>query len=84
MGREALAELGREQLIELVLALAAEVAKLKARQGLPPKVPGTSSVPPSVGSRRIGLSVGHRSGGAGIFWLRRLLRGQLGRPAAPA
>ena len=48
MWRDALAELGREQLIELVLALAAEVAKLKARQGLPPKVPGTSSVPPSM------------------------------------
>jgi hypothetical protein len=31
MGRDALAELSREQLIELVLALAAEVAKLKAR-----------------------------------------------------
>jgi hypothetical protein len=69
---------------ELVLALAAEVTKLKARQGQPPKAPGNSSVPPSVGSRRIGLSVGHGSGGAGIFWLRRLLRGQLGRPAAPA
>jgi hypothetical protein len=83
MGRDALAELSREQLIELVLALAAEVAKLKARQGQPPKAPGNSSVP-SVGSRRIGLSVGHGSGGAGIFWLRRLLRGQSGRPAAPA
>ena len=83
MGRDALAELSREQLIELVLALAAEVAKLKARQGQPPKAPGNSSVPPSVGSRRIGLSVGHGSGGAGIFWLRRLLRGQSGRPAAP-
>jgi hypothetical protein len=33
--------LSREQLIELVLALAAEVAKLKARQGQPPKAPGT-------------------------------------------
>jgi hypothetical protein len=33
-GRDALAELSREQLIELVLALAAEVAKLKARQDL--------------------------------------------------
>ena len=84
MGRDALAELSREQLIELVLALAAEVAKLKARQGQPPKAPGNSSVPPSVGSRRIWLSVGHGSGGAGIFWLRRLLRVQLGRPAAPA
>jgi hypothetical protein len=55
--------LSREQLIELVLALAAEVAKLKARQGQPPKAPGNSSVPPLVGSRRIGLSVGRGSGG---------------------
>jgi len=31
MGRDALAELSREQLIELALALAAEVAELKAR-----------------------------------------------------
>ena len=90
MGRDALAELSREQLIELVLALAAEVAKLKARQGQPPKAPGNSSVLPprssgqAWGSRRIGLSVGRMSGGAGTFWLRRLLRGQSGRPAAPA
>ncbi len=49
MGRDALAELSREQLIELVLALAAEVAELKARQGQPPKAPGNSSVLPSVG-----------------------------------
>ena len=83
MERDALAELSREQLIELVLAIAAEVAKLKARQGQPPKEPGNSSVPPSVGSRRIGLSVGHGSSGAGTFWLRRHLRGQSGRPAAP-
>jgi hypothetical protein len=76
MGRDTLAELSREQLIELVLALAAEVAKLKARQGQPLKAPENSSVPPSGGSRRVGPSVGHGSGGAGIFWLRRLLRGQ--------
>ena len=49
MGRDTLAELSREQLIELVLALAAEVAELKARQGQPPKAPGNSSVLPSVG-----------------------------------
>ena len=83
MRRDALAELSREQSIELVLALAAEVAKLKARQGQPPKAPENSSVPPSVGSRRIGPSVRHGSGGAGIFWLRRILRGQSGRRAAP-
>jgi transposase len=49
MERDALAELSREQLIELVLGLAAEVAELKARLGPPPKTPGNSSVPPSVG-----------------------------------
>jgi hypothetical protein len=49
MDREALAELSREQLIELVLGLAAEVAELKAQQGQPPKTTGNSSMPPSVG-----------------------------------
>jgi transposase len=49
MERDALAELSREQLVELVLALAAEIAELKAQQGQPPKTPGNSSVPPSIG-----------------------------------
>src|SRR5215212_997417 len=49
MDREALADLSREQLVELVLALATEVAALKAQLGQPPKTPGNSSVPPSVG-----------------------------------
>jgi transposase len=49
MERDALAELSREQLIELVLGLAARVAELEARQNQPPKTPGNSSVPPSVG-----------------------------------
>jgi transposase len=49
MGRDALVELSREQLIELVLGLAARVAELEARLGQPPKTPGNSSVPPSVG-----------------------------------
>ena len=49
MERDALVELSREQLVELVLALAAEVAELKARLGQPPKTPGNSSVPPSAG-----------------------------------
>lgn len=49
MDRDALAELSREQLIELGLGLAAEVAELKAQQGKPPKTPGNSSPPPSVG-----------------------------------
>jgi transposase len=49
MDRDALAGLSREQLIELVLGLAARVSELEARQGQPPKTPGNSSVPPSVG-----------------------------------
>src|SRR5436190_16556641 len=49
MGRDALAEMSREQLIELVLGLAARVAELEAQQKQPPKTPGNSSVPPSVG-----------------------------------
>lgn len=49
MERDALAELSHEQLVELVLALAAEVSELKRQQGQPPKTPGNSSVPPSVG-----------------------------------
>jgi transposase len=49
MDREALAGLSREQLVELVVALAAEVAELKAQRGQPPKTPGNSSVPPSAG-----------------------------------
>src|SRR5436190_20462806 len=49
MERDELAELSREHLVELVLALSTEVAELKARLGQPPKTPGNSSVPPSVG-----------------------------------
>jgi transposase len=49
MERDGLADLSREQLIELVLVLAAEIAELKAQQNQPPKTPGNSSVPPSVG-----------------------------------
>ena len=43
MERDALAELSREQLIEPVVTLAAEVAELKRQQGQPPKTPGNSS-----------------------------------------
>ena len=51
MERDALAELSREQLIELVLGLAARVAELEARLEQPPKTPGNASVPPSVGHK---------------------------------
>ncbi len=51
MDRDALREMSHEQLVELVLVLAAEVAELKARQGQPPKTAGNSSVPPSVGCK---------------------------------
>jgi hypothetical protein len=47
MERAELAELSREQLIDLVVALAAEVAELKAQAGGPPKTPANSSAPPS-------------------------------------
>ncbi len=49
MDREELAELSREQLIEVILRLTAEVAELKAQAGQPRKTSGNSSVPPSVG-----------------------------------
>src|SRR5215213_1993960 len=49
MDRDALAALSREELVELVLGLAARVAELEARLGEPPKTPGNSSVPPSAG-----------------------------------
>jgi len=49
MDRAALAELSQEQLIEMILRLAAEVAELKAQAGQPPKTPSNSSVPPAVG-----------------------------------
>ena len=48
MERDALAELSREQLIELVPGLAARVTELETRLGQQPKTPGNSSVPPSV------------------------------------
>ena len=49
MDRDALAVLSREELVELVLGLAARVAELEARLGGPPKTPGNSSVPPAAG-----------------------------------
>jgi transposase len=52
MDREALLQLSREELADLVLALTARVAELEAaaaRTGGPPKTPANSSVPPSRG-----------------------------------
>ena len=56
MDRAALEQVDREALIEIILRqqelidrLAGEVAELKARAGQPPKTPGNSSVPPSMG-----------------------------------
>ena len=51
MNRADLEALSREQLIELVLDLAREMAELKARLELPAKTPENSSVPPSQGRK---------------------------------
>jgi transposase len=51
MNRADLESLDKEQLIELVLGLAREVAELKARAELPPKSPENSSLPPSQGRK---------------------------------
>jgi transposase len=51
MNRAELEALSREQLIELVLALAQRVAELEARLAGPPKTPENSSVPPSQGRK---------------------------------
>ena len=47
MNRADLEGLSREQLIELVLDMARQMAELKARLELPAKTPENSSVPPS-------------------------------------
>lgn len=51
MDRVELEALSREQLIELVLGLAGEVAALKAKLELPPKTPENSGLPPSQGRK---------------------------------
>jgi len=58
MDRDALERLSKEELIALVLALAAQVealtkrvAELEAKLGQPPKTPDNSSVPPSQGQK---------------------------------
>ena len=51
MNRADLEGLSREQLIELVLDLARQMADLKARLELPTKTPENSSVPPSQGRK---------------------------------
>jgi transposase len=51
MNRADLEGLSREQLIELVLDMARQMAELKARLELPAKTPENSSVPPSQGRK---------------------------------
>ena len=51
MNRQALESLDKEALIDLVLTLAARVAELEAKLGLPPKTPDNSSTPPSQGKK---------------------------------
>ena len=51
MNRKALKSLDKEALIDLVLTLAARVAELEAKLGLPPKTPDNSSTPPSQGKK---------------------------------
>lgn len=51
MNRKALESLDKEALIDLVLTLAARVAELEAKLGLPPKTPDNSSTPPSQGKK---------------------------------
>ena len=75
MDRDALAESSREQLIELVPGLAAEVAELKGQQGQPPKMPGRSSVPPSVGFKASRVDRRARKHGENLFQALRTVAG---------
>jgi transposase len=49
--RDELLALDKEVLVELIVRLHEQVAELKARIGRPPKTPGNSSMPPSVGPK---------------------------------
>ena len=49
MDRDELAVLDRDALAELIVRLVERVTELEARVGRPPKGPGNSSIPPSVG-----------------------------------
>ena len=51
MNREALLSLSKDDLIALVLALAARVAVLEAKLAAPAKTPDNSSLPPSKGQK---------------------------------
>ena len=57
MNRKALESLDKEALIDLVLTLAARVAELEAKLGLPPKTPDNSGTPPSAGRKASGESM---------------------------
>jgi len=67
--------LSREELIELVLVLAAEVADLRAQQGQPPKMPGNSWVPPSVGFKASRVERRARKRGENLFQALRTVAG---------
>lgn len=58
MNREALSQLSKDELIDIILAqarqietLSARVGELEARLGQPPKTPDNSSLPPSRGAK---------------------------------
>jgi transposase len=64
-----LESLSKEQLIELVLGLSAQVAELEAKLHLPPKTPDNSSLPPSQGHKPQGgggKRRGRRKGRPGV------------------
>jgi transposase len=61
MDREALEQLSKDQLIELVLSLLQRVADLEARiaeLSRPPKTPDNSSTPPSQGQHAVSTAGG--------------------------
>jgi transposase len=69
MDRDELLALDKEVLVDLIVRLHERVTELEAREGRPPKTPGNSSMPPSVGykpnraerrRKKRGPKMGHR------------------------